>query len=316
MNNKVIDKLQPSYHKSFSVYDKLFKNTSIKSKLVFYIYLLPLLIMVILFGIWPIIKSISTSFTDSYSALSNTPKYIGLNNYAAAFKDSYFIDSLIITLKFTLISVPINILLAFVFALALSSKILKYGRTFFKLAIFIPVITSDLVVCIVWRWMFNSDLGAINAILSALHLPLFAGLASTKTVLIALGIVTLWKNVGLYTIIFLTNLQLIDPALYEASDLDGANYFQRIRHITIPELRPSIMLNSVYAIIQYLKVFSVAKIMTQGGPNYASNFVAYYAYDKFAASQFGEATSMATILFILIIIIFAVTYWLNRMGIE
>lgn len=284
----------------------------LKSEGVFYLYLLPLCLLVLFFGIYPIIKSISVSFTDSYTALTNTPRYIGLENYVKIFKDPYFIRSIWITLKFTLVSVPINIVLAFILALALTSKSLRYCRTFFKLAVFIPVITSDLVVAIVWRWMFNSDYGAVNAILSFLHLPSFDGVASANTVLWALGIVTLWKNVGFYTILFISNLQLIDPVYYEVAQIDGCSYLKKVWYVMLPQLRPALLLNSVYAIIQYLKVFTIAKVMTAGGPNYASNFLAYYAYDKFNKSQFGEATAMATILFLIVILFFGITFWLNR----
>jgi len=212
-------------------------------------------------------------------------------------------------------SVPINMLLAFVFALALSSKALKHGRTLFRLAVFLPVITSDLVVSIVWRWMYNTEYGAVNTVLQSLGLQPFGGLASPQTVLLALMFVALWKNVGLYTVIFMTNIQLIDPVLYESADIDGANYPQKVWHITIPELRPAILLNSIYAVIQFLKVFTLARVMTGGGPNFSSNFTAFYAYERFSkVNNFGEATAMGTILFLIVIIVFMLTYWLNRRG--
>lgn len=278
----------------------------------FYLFLTPLFILILLFGIWPIVKSIQMSFTQSATSLSNNPIYVGFDNYIQIFKDSYFIDSLKITVLFTIISVPLNICIAFLYALMLSSDTLNKGRVLFKLAVFIPVITPDVVGAIIWKWMYNSDFGAINSILRILHLPEFGGISSTNTVLIALMLVELWKHVGFYVIIFLTNLQLIDKSMFEAADIEGATYLQKIRYLIIPDLRPAFTINLVYAMIQFLKTFTVAMVMTQGGPNYKSNFISFYAYNKFSYAKYGEATAMATVLFLIVIVLSAIMYKLNR----
>ena len=151
--------------------------------------------------------------------------------------------------------------------------------------------------------MYQRDFGPINALLDALHLPDFPGLSSPSTVLISLLVVLLWKNMGLYTVIFLTNIQYISPTLYEAADLDGASYVQKVVKITWPYVRPALIVTLIYSVINYLKVFTIAKIMTNGGPNNASNFLAYYAYGKFSIGQYGEATAAATMLFLVVLII-------------
>lgn len=268
-----------------------------------YLFLLPMSALVIAFGIVPIAQSVLMAFTKSSTSLSAQPIYVGLQNFMTIFRDEYFIDSFKITILFTAVSVPLNLLVALCLALLLSSTMLRRGAVVFKLSVFMPVVVPIMASSVVWKWMFNTNYGAVNAALSALGLPPFSGLASQSTVLLALGIVELWKHVGLYTIIFLTNIQLIDRELYEAAYLDGAGYLTRTLRITIPELGPAISLNAVYALIQYLKTFASALVMTQGGPNYASNFVSYYAYSKFRIGDYGEAAAMGTTLFAAVIIL-------------
>jgi multiple sugar transport system permease protein len=257
--------------------------------------------IVLTFGVWPIIKSIQMSFTDKGTSLSLTPVYIGFKNYVDIFSDPYFWNSLWITVRFTLVSVPANVLFACFLALLLGSRSIRRGSVFFKLSVFLPVVVPIIATSVIWKWMYNTDFGAINAILTSLGLPRWGGLARKNTVLWSLGIVELWKHVGLYTVIFITNLQLIDVEMYEAAYMEGANYPQRVWHVTIPELRPAFTLNFIYATIQFLKTFAVALVMSQGGPNFASNFLSYYAYTKFRIAEYGQATAMGTVLFIVVV---------------
>lgn len=268
-----------------------------------YLFVLPMSLLVVLFGIVPIAQSIVMSFTKSSTSLSGNPVFIGLANFSTIFRDSYFIDSFRITILFTAVSVPLNLLVALLLALLIGSGYIGRGAVFYKLAVFLPVVVPIMATSVVWKWMYNTNYGAVNAMLTALGLPAFSGLSTAKTVLPALGIVELWKHVGLYTIIFLTNLQLIDGELYEAAHLDGAGYLARTFAITLPELGPAVSLNAVYALIQFLKTFAVALVMTQGGPNYASNFVSYYAYSKFKLGDYGEAAAMGTVLFAAVVVL-------------
>lgn len=268
-----------------------------------YLFLLPMSLLVLAFGIVPILQSVLMSFTKSSTSLSTEPLYIGFENFRTIFRDVYFLDSFRITLLFTAVSVPLNLLAALLFALLISSSYIRRGAMVFKLSVFLPVVVPIMATSVVWKWMYNTNFGAVNAVLSRLGFPEFSALASPKTVLIALGIVELWKHVGLYTIIFLTNIQLIDRELYEAAYLDGAGYWARTLRITLPELGPAISLNAVYALIQFLKTFAVALVMTQGGPAYASNFVSYYAYSKFRIGDYGEAAAMGTVLFGAVVIL-------------
>ncbi len=273
----------------------------VKKNLTLYLFLVPMLLLVLLFGIVPIVQSVAMSFTKSSTSLSGHPEYIGFANFATIFGDSYFIDSFRITLGFTAVSVPLNLAVALALALLMGSNFIGKGGVVFKLAVFMPVVVPIMATSVVWKWMYNTNYGAVNAVLGLLGLPAFGGLSGKSTVLPALALVELWKHVGLYTIIFITNLQLIDREMYEAAHLDGAGWFARTFRITLPELGPAFSLNAVYALIQFLKTFAVALVMSQGGPNYASNFVSYYAYTKFKIGDYGEAAAMGTVLFAVVV---------------
>ena len=276
---------------------------------VFYAFVLPFAVLVILFGLWPIAQSIRVAFLDSYTALSPTPRFVGLDNFRTIFADPLFAASLSSTLIFTTVSVVANVLFALIYALILDSPLLRRGNTLFRLAVFLPVITPDVAAFIVWKALYDRDFGALNALLELAGMDRTAFLARGDTAMWALAAAELWKHVGFYTIIFLTNLKLIDPELHKAAMLDGASPWQRLRFVTVPQLRPAITINAVYALIQFLKTFTVVVVMTKGGPAFATNFVSYYAYRKFDEALYGEATAMATTLFALVGVLAYALYW-------
>ena len=121
----------------------------------------------------------------------------------------------------------------------------------------------------------------------------------------AVLVAELWHHMGFYVVIFLANLALCDKGQMEAADIDGANTLQKFWHVVLPQLRPALLVNSVYALIQYLKTFTVVAVMTKGGPNDATNFLSYYAYQLFDQGRYGEATAMASVLFAIVIVLAA-----------
>jgi len=270
---------------------------TLQQRLIFLAYVAPFAVLTLLFGLWPILLSIKVSLTASASALKPDAVFVGLANYSTVFADPLFVDSLKRTLVYTILAVILNVSFALGYALILNSPLIEKGKTFFKIAIFLPVVTPDLAGYVVWRFLYDRSFGAINALATALDLPLFGGLSSPNTVTLALLIAELWRHAGFYVIIFLANLALCDKALVEAAALDGANRWQIFRHILIPQLRPAILINSIYALIQFLKTFTVIVVMTKGGPADMTNFVSYYAYQLFDQGRYGEATAMGSVLF-------------------
>ncbi len=242
---------------------------------VFYAFALPFAALTVVFGLWPILLSVETSFTASASALRPSPDFVGLANYATIFADPLFLASLWRTVLYTVLAVAANVGFALAYALLLDSELIAGGGAFFKMAVFMPVVTPEVAGYVVWRWLYDQSFGAVNAALKLLGLPMFGGIASTVTVLPAVLIAELWSHAGFYVVIFLANLALCERSLTEAAEIDGARPWQRILHVVLPQLWPAITVNVVYATIQFLKTFTVVVVMTKGGPADATNFVSY-----------------------------------------
>ncbi len=275
---------------------------------IFYLFVAPFAALTVLFGVWPILLSIQVSFTASATALRPNPTYVGFANYLGVLADPIFLASLWRTLLYTVLSVAANLAFALGFAVLLDSALLKRGNLFFRLAIFLPVVTPDVAGYVVWRWLYDRSFGALNAALKMLGLPQFGGLSSVDTAMLAVLVAELWHHAGFYMIIFLANLSIRDRALEEAAHIDGATAWQRWRYVILPQLRPALVINTVYALIQFLKTFTVVVVMTKGGPNDQTNFVSYYAYQLFDQARYGEATAMATILFAIVIVLSLTAY--------
>ncbi len=279
---------------------------------VFYAFVAPFALLTCLFGLWPILLSFQVSFTASATALRADASYVGLANYVAILSDPEFRASLWRTLTYTAFAVILNVGFALAMALLIDSRFITRGRTFFKIAIFLPVVTPDIAGYVAWKWLYDRSFGAINAVLDLLGMPAFGGLASVSTVTTAILIAELWHHAGFYIVIFLANLAVRDRTLDEAAAIDGATTWQRILYITIPQLRPAILINCVYALIQFLKTFTVVVVMTKGGPADTTNFVSYYAYQLFDQARYGEATAMASVLFGIIAIFALSAYALGN----
>ncbi len=267
---------------------------------VFYAFALPFALLTIVFGLWPIVLSFTVSLTKSATALRPAPEYVGLANYVSVMTDPVFLRSLAATLFYTAAAVAANLAFALAYAMLLHSTIIGPGKTFFKVAMFLPVVTPDLAGYVVWRWLYDQSFGAVNAFLGLFGLPPFGGIASPDTVMVAILVAELWHHAGFYVLIFLANLAICDKALEEAAAIDGASRWQRKALVVLPQLKPALIINGVYAIIQFLKTFTVVVVMTKGGPNGSTNFVSYYAYSLFDQGRYGEATAMATILFLIV----------------
>ncbi len=281
---------------------------------VFYLFALPFAGLTVVFGLWPIVLSMQVSFTASASALKAVPSYVGFANYLAVLADPLFAASLWRTLVYAAMSVVANLGFALAFALLLNAAFIGRVRGFYKLAVFLPVVTPDVAGYVVWRWLYDQSFGAVNAALKLVGLPSFGGIAAPATAMLAIMLAELWHHAGFYMVIFLANLAVCDKALEEAADIDGARRWEKLWFVVLPQLRPAIVINLVYALIQFLKTFTVVVTMTKGGPNGATNFLSYYAYQFFDEARYGEATAMATILFAIVLAIAATVYALGERG--
>ncbi len=272
-----------------------------------YLFILPSLVIFITFMIIPIFMGLYISLTD-YDGFK-TMNFVGLQNYAAMFKDSYFLVSFKNNIVYTLFTVPGTMILSLLLAVAVNKGI--KGSSVFKTVFFFPYITSMVAVGIIWTLLFNPTVGPINNFIKSIGIANPPGwLLSTKSALPAVMIVTVWKWSGYYMIIFLAGLQGIPKQLYEASEVDGASGLTKFFHITLPLLSPTTFLILILLIINSFQVFDLINIMTEGGPGRATNVLVYRIYQEgFKYMHFGYASAEAYFLFAIILIITGIQFW-------
>lgn len=265
----------------------------------FYLFILPWILGFLMFTLYPIVASLYFSFTN-YSVLQ-PPVWAGLQNYAHLFHDQLFWHSLAITGIYAVVSVPLNLLLAFCCALLLNLRLpfMRIFRTIYYLPTVLPVAATS----VLWMFLFLPEFGIIDwFIRSITGLKGPDWLGNPQWVLPALVIMSVW-GVGGAMVIFLAGLQAIPGELYEAAQIDGANAFRRALSITIPMVSPVVLLNLILGLIGASQTFVQPYILTGGGPNYASYFYNLYLYQNaFEYFKMGLASAQAWILFAIVLI--------------
>lgn len=258
----------------------------------------PILLGFLLFSIMPMLISLYYSFTNL--ELVNKPELIGLANYRALFSgsDPYFYRSLSVTLYYCALAIPMNIVFAFAMAMLLNQSV--RGRSIFRTIFYLPSIVPAVASSMIWIFLMDPSLGALNNLLSLVGLPTCRWIFAETSVIPSLALMSNW-SVGATMIIFLAGLQDVPRQLYESAEIDGAGFFIKLFHITIPMMSPTIFYNLIMCIIGGMQSFTQAYVMTGGGPNNASLFYAYYLYRQaFAFSKMGSASAIAWVLFALI----------------
>ena len=224
-----------------------------------FLYLLPALSVIAVFQFYPVLKSFFMGFYTKFDYLTDTVEAVGLDNFLYVLKDPEFVLAMKNTAVFAVISVPLGIITALVFALILNSNI-RFQK-FFRSAYFLPFVTSTTAVAVVWRWMLNKDYGMVNALLSVLGMPKVAWLTDAQMTIPILIVLSVWKGLGYKIIILLAALQGVDERYVKAGRMDGAGSFRRICHIILPILRPTILFLSLTSQIGSFKIFDEVYIM-------------------------------------------------------
>jgi multiple sugar transport system permease protein len=247
------------------------------------------------FKLIPILASFGVALTDW--RVSRAPNWVGLANFQALFADALFYKSLFVTVLYTLVSVPVSMAAALGLALLINQRIPAVG--FFRTVFYLPSIMPVVATSILWLWMFNPDLGLLNAGLRFFGLPRSQWIYGEMSVLPSLVLMSLW-GVGPMMIIFLAGLQGVPRDLYEAVEIDGGRSWHKFRDVTIPMLTPTILFNLVIGTVNALQSFVQAAIMTEGGPNNGSLFLVYYIYrTAFQFSNMGYASALSWVLFVI-----------------
>ncbi|WP_284645972.1 carbohydrate ABC transporter permease [Paenibacillus silviterrae] len=275
-----------------------------------YLFISPIVLGYAVFMLVPIVWAFVMSFTNE--SLLGASQFIGLNNYTRAFtEDPLFWTSVGNTLYFSAGLIPLNLLLALGLAVLLNRKLPGIGL--FRTAIFTPVITSIVVWAIVWKYIFATDSGLINQILQLFGITGPAWLYSFELAMPVVIVISVLKNVGLNMVIFLAALQDVPAMYYEAAKLDGASKPRTFWSITLPMISPSVFLALVLTLIGSLKVFSQIQVMTDGGPGTSTHVLVYYIYKTaFKNFEFGYASSVAFILFFLVLVLTLVQWNLRK----
>ena len=267
-----------------------------------FLYLLPALSVIAVFQFYPVLKSFFMGFYTKFDYLTDTVEAVGLDNFLYVLKDPEFVLAMKNTAVFAVISVPLGIITALVFALILNSNI-RFQK-FFRSAYFLPFVTSTTAVAVVWRWMLNKDYGMVNALLSVLGMPKVAWLTDAQMTIPILIVLSVWKGLGYKIIILLAALQGVDERYVKAGRMDGAGSFRRICHIILPILRPTILFLSVTSLIGAFKIFDEVYIMygQKPGPLQSGLTIVYYIFDKFYRHwEFTTASAAAFLLFLVIL---------------
>ena len=261
------------------------------------IFVLMPMILFLAFAVYPMIYASYLSLTDF--SFTKAPSFVGFANFSRLIGDDIFRTAFINTTIYTFGVVPTSMVLALFLALLLNQKI--RGITLFRIAFYMPVLTSSIVSGMIWLWMYAPGAGIINQLFESVGLPPQRWLFDPNLALISVMIMAIWKNLGYTMVIFLAALQGIPIHLYEASDIDGANFRNKLWSITLPLLKPATFFVFVTSIISAFQVFGSVFVMTKGGPGYATTTIVHQIYlNGFRYLRMGYASAEAVILFVVI----------------
>ena len=296
-----------------------------KNTLIAYSFLAPNFLGFAIFTLVPVIFSVLLSFVEWNGPAISNMKWVGLQNYASIFKAEkvaekfmqgdffYFFErvdlgiSLKNTIFYTVVTVPLTLICAIALAIALNKAV--KGAVGFRAVFFFPYVASMVAICVCWNFMLMKD-GPINQLIQAIGIPFNKSWTADSTMAMwAIILVSVWRNMGYYMVIYLAALQGVPRELYEAATVDGANKWQQFTNITIPQLRPTTFFASIMMIISCFKIFDVVAIMTEGGPGRSTKMLVYYIYDvAFMQNKYGLASAISMVLLVIVLIITVIQF--------
>ncbi len=264
-----------------------------------YLFLLPAVLVLVVFFFIPFFQTIGLSFFNYSDSIYN-PDYAGIQNYIQILHNPVFYKVMLNTLIYLIVAVPVLAIFPLFLAVLINQKI--RAITLYKILIYLPVIVSIVVAAIAFKWLYAQD-GILNYFMQVLHLPAIGWLTDPKYSIYSVIILTIWKGIGYYMMIYLASLMSVPKELYEACDIDGANFWQKHLTVTIPHLMPTIALVSTISSISAMKIFAEIYVMTKGGPLNSTKTIVYYIYEKaFENLDLGYASAMAVILLVIVMI--------------
>jgi len=275
----------------------------------------PALLVITVFFFVPVLAALIVSLTDfDLYALADIRnlRFVGLDNYRQLLHAPQFWRAVANTGYFVAVGVPLSLAASLASALLVNSR-LAYFSAFFRTALFAPVVTTLVAVAVVWRYLLHTRYGLINYALAHVGIHPIDWLGDPNWALPAIILFAVWKNFGYNMVIFMAALQSIPADLYEAARLDGASRWQEFGRITLPMLRPTLLLVSILTVAGYFQLFAEPYVMTQGGPLQSTVSVLYFMYEEgFKWWNLGSASAVAFLLFLMILAVTALQVRLTR----
>ena len=269
------------------------------------LFSLPFLVVFFFFMVYPLLFGLYISFFK-WNILSS-PTFIGRKNYVDLFRDAKFYSSLLHTLEFVVITTPILLLLGFAMALVVTGKSPMAGLL--ETVFFIPYIFSMTVVATLWAWIMQKDFGIINQAILLLGGQRIGWLTDEKYAMWSVCIATFWWTAGFNMVLFTAGIKQIPQEVYESAEIDGANSWQRMTHITIPLVAPTTVLCLILQVIASFNVFGQVYVMTGGGPAGSTRVLIQYIYETgFQYFRMGYSAAMSYVLFVIMLIVSVAQY--------
>lgn len=269
-----------------------------------YVFLAPALVLIGVFFFLPVVAAFVLGFTDFDLYAVGDPsnaRWVGLGNYRQLLSTPLFWQSLRNTFYFALVGGPLSIGVSLAAALLLNHRLVRF-KGFFRTVYFAPFVTTLVAVAIVWRYLYHTKYGLLNYGLGAFGLGPVDWLGDPRWSMPAIILMTVWKGFGYNMLIFIAGLQAIPEELYEAARIDGAGAWQRFRHVTLPQLGPTLLFVTVITMIGFFQLFVEPYVMTQGGPLRSTTSVVLLMYEEgFRWWRMGYAASVAFVLFVIIL---------------
>jgi multiple sugar transport system permease protein len=263
------------------------------------LFILPAMIGFVVFYVAPTVRGIYLSFTE-YNILGD-PEWVGFDNYVAIAKDPLFWNSLAVTGQYVLINIALQTALALGLAL-LMDRVAK--STLVRGALLLPYLMSNVIAALLWFWMLDYQIGVVNQFIEWTGMPRVAFFGSEEWAIPTQAVINTWRHMGYTGLLLFAGLQAIPQHLYEVAKLDGASALQTFRKITMPLLRPVLVLVLVVTVIGSFQIFDSVAVTTQGGPVNATRVIQYYIYQRaFTESDFGYGSAIAVILFLILALV-------------
>lgn len=276
----------------------------VRRNLTAYGFLSGALICFAFFSWYPMIRGFILSFQENNFV--DPPVWVGFENFKTVFADPVFEAAWVNTLMFTLLALLCGYLVPFVVALVLNE--MRHARGYLRFVVYLPVMLPPAVAVLLFKWFYDPGPGLFNQILGIVGMPGLSWLDSRDTALISLVLVATWMNLGSGTLIYLAALQTVPGELYEAAELDGAGFFRRIWHVTIPQTRLILLVMLLLQIIATMQVFIEPYLLTGGGPEDSTQTVVYLMYQyAFTYDNFGAGSALGVML-MLVLMVFSAAY--------